>query len=354
MSIVSIALFGALAVAGTAQAANWPVALGEQARPPAGTPKGATLNQFMPNRLVVAAGDTVTFSSFTFHTATYTAGKAPPALFVPDPKKGTYSDIQDAADNDFYFNGLPKLIYNPLAFGPFGGTAVDGKTSLSTGALSPTGPRKPATATWTFRKAGTYRLICTLHPGMQMDVVVRQGAAPLPQTPTQVRAEILKEQAAGWAKIKAEVTATNPPANTVYAGVGAGATTLSYYPNVLRVKAGTTVTFVTKSPSEVHNVAFGPLPYLNKLAKEVDLLPTGPGSPNQVAPYFPYGSEPKGQYTYDGQNHGNGFLATPLTAGSAKVPLPRAARVTFTAPGTYRYICQIHGKDMSGTIVVTQ
>src|SRR6185312_2495457 len=61
MSIVSAALLGALAVAGTAQAANWPVALGEQDRPPAGTQKGATLNQFMPSRLVVAAGDTVTF-----------------------------------------------------------------------------------------------------------------------------------------------------------------------------------------------------------------------------------------------------------------------------------------------------
>ena len=33
---------------------------------------------------------------------------------------------------------------------------------------------------------------------------------------------------------------------------------IAYYPKVLKVKAGTTVTFVTKSSSEVHNVVFGP------------------------------------------------------------------------------------------------
>ena len=36
----------ALAVAGVGQAATWQVAAGEQARPPAGTPKGTTLDAF--------------------------------------------------------------------------------------------------------------------------------------------------------------------------------------------------------------------------------------------------------------------------------------------------------------------
>jgi plastocyanin len=68
---------------------------------------------------------------------------------------------------------------------------------------------------------------------------------------------------------------------------------------------------------------------------------------------LPFGTDPKGVYTYDGTNHGNGFFATPLTAGSAKIPLPRASKVTFTKPGTYKFFCWIHGPDMSGTVVVT-
>ena len=93
---------------------------------------------------------------------------------------------------------------------------------------------------------------------------------------------------------------------------------------------GTTVTFVNRSPSEVHNVAFGPKKYLLSFSKQTDLLPQGPGSKNQVTPLFLYGTEPKGGYTFDGSNHGNGFLATPLTAGSRLIPLPRAEKVTFS------------------------
>ena len=44
-------IVGALAVSGVAQAANWKVATGEQARPPAGTPKGTTLDAFFPSKL---------------------------------------------------------------------------------------------------------------------------------------------------------------------------------------------------------------------------------------------------------------------------------------------------------------
>ena len=79
---------------GAAQAATWQVAAGEQARPPAGTPKGTTLDAFFPSKLVINAGDSVMFSSADFHTVTYTGGKAPAALFVPDPAKGTYTGTQ--------------------------------------------------------------------------------------------------------------------------------------------------------------------------------------------------------------------------------------------------------------------
>ena len=41
-----------------------------------------------------------------------------------------------------------------------------------------------------------------------------------------------------------------------------------------------------------HNVAFGPLKWINTFMRKTDLLPQGPTAPNQVSPVYPYGSEP--------------------------------------------------------------
>jgi len=341
----------ALGFAGQASAgSSFKVFLGEQGRPPAGTPKGATLDAFLPSAITINAGDSISFSSATFHTVTFAPKPAP--LFVPDPAKGTYGSVADAAGDPFYFAGLPKLIYNPAALAPYGPKTISGKTAASSGVLSPPG-NKPVSATYTFPAPGVYHLFCQVHPGMKATVVVKQAGGPVPKTPTQVTAQALTDVAAGWAKAKAEVAATKPPANTVVMGIGVTSAMLAYFPRVLTVKAGTTVTFVNRSPSEVHNVVFGGKKYFAAISKKTDLLPQGPKSPNQVAPFLPFGSDPKGQITYDGTNHGNGFFVTPLTAGNQAVPLPHASKVTFTKPGRYSYFCWIHGPDMSGTIVVT-
>jgi len=348
-----------MVVVGQAGAANYPMFLGEQqpcgfthcAGAPAGIPKGATLNQFLPRAVTINAGDTITFSSASFHTVSYVP--KPPALILPS--KGGYGALDDAAGDPFWFVGLRKFIYNPFAFGPFGPKTVSGSTATSSGALSPAGPKaKPATFTYSFPKAGKYTLVCTIHPGMKATVVVKPGGTPVPKTPAQVQAQALEDQTAAWSVAIAEAKAAKPAANTVYQGVGGTTTILGYFPQSLKVKAGTTVTFVNRSPSEVHDVVFGPPKYIEQLAKQTDLLPTGPTAPNQVTPILTWGSEPKGKYVYDGKNHGNGFLGTPVTAGSPAVPLPKASRVTFSTPGTYKYFCWIHGKDMAGTVVVTK
>jgi plastocyanin len=33
-------------------------------------------------------------------------------------------------------------------------------------------------------------------------------------------------------------------------------------------------------------------------------------------------------------------------------PLPGSEKIKFTKPGTYTYFCAIHGRSMSGTVVV--
>ena len=51
---------------------------------------------------------------------------------------------------------------------------------------------------------------------------------------------------------------------------------IAYYPKVLKVKAGTTVTFVNKSASEVHNIVFGPKKYVEQWGKTDRHAPCGP------------------------------------------------------------------------------
>jgi plastocyanin len=350
----------ALAFAGQAAAANYQVMLGEQQpcgfiKCPGvvGVPKGTTLDLFLPGKVTVKTGDTVTFSSATFHTVTYTPKR--PGLLMPDPAKGKYAPLEDAAGSPFYFSGLAKFVYNGLAFAPYGPKVIAGPTPTSSGALSPSGPKaKPATATYAFSKAGTYQLFCTIHPGMKGTIVVKPAGTPVPKTPAQVVAQGLQEANAAWADAKATVADEKPPANTVFMGVGNGATVLGYLPRTLEVKEGTTVTFVNRSPQEVHNVVWGPKKYILHLQKTTDLFPTSPTGPNQVSPFLVYGSEKKGGYSYDGTAHGNGFFSTPLTSGSPAIPLPRSWKVTFTKAGTYKYFCWIHGPDMGGAIVVTK
>ncbi len=348
--VLVTALLASFAFAGQAMAANtYTVLLGQQGRSPAGIPKSAFLDVFLPSKVTVNAGDSIKFQSSTFHTVTYAPKPAP--IQMPDPAKAVYDDLVDAAGSPFYFVGLPKFIYNPAALGPYGPKSISGAPA-SSGVLSPRG-RKPVSTTYAFPKPGVYHLFCQVHPGMKATVVVKPAATPVPATPAQVQGQALSDTAAAFAKAKALAAAAKPPANKVIMGIGGTTTLLGYFPARLSVKAGTTVTFVNKSPSEVHNVTFGPKKYIRGLSQKIDLFPMGPKSPNQVAPVLIYGSEPKGSYNYDGANHGNGFLATPLTSGGPAVPLPLASKVTFTKAGTYHYFCWIHGPDMSGTIVVT-
>lgn len=351
-----VLVFAQLASGGSEQAAAWEVGVGEQGKPPAGTPKQAFLNQFLPGQLTINAGDKVTFSSFGFHTVTYLAGRAiPPDVF---PEKGAvYEGINDAAGQPFYFEGKQKFVYNGPKFGPAGPKTIKRGTYASAGVIVPQNPKKPVTATYTFPQAGTFKLICLIHPpDMKMTVVVKPKGATVP-TAEEVVARAQEETDASWAQAKALV-AQKPPASTVYMGVdgskakGGRITVLDFVPNLTTVKAGTRVTFRMKSPTEFHNVGFGPVKYLNKFMKQTDLFPFGPKDPNQVTPPFLYGTDPPGT-PHDGTNHGNGFYATGLADG-IRGGLPNSYRITFTKPGKYHFICMLHGPDMAADIRVTK
>jgi plastocyanin len=358
-SIPLFAFLGLLVFTGAAQtsrsqATTWKVLVGEQTRPPAGSPKGATLNQFFPRTIEVNAGDKITFQSRGFHTVTYQGGRSSkwPAGFIPDPSGGTYEGINDSAGQPFYFDGLRKFIFEVPAFSPLGPKVIAGKVDASSGVIAPGPNGKPVTATYSFPKTGKYALICNIHPGMKMIVTARAAGASLARTPEEVSQAASDQTKAAWDEAKV-LAARKVPKNTVFSGIGGDTTILGFFPKKLTVKAGTTVSFVTKAPSEAHNVAFGPKKYLEQFLKQNEFFPVGPKDKNQVAPVHLYGTEPRGGYTFDGQNHGNGFLVTPLTDG-APGGLPNVSRIKFTGPGKYHYICFLHGPDMSADIVVTR
>ena len=139
VAVAALAVPGAAMPArSAADATTYTVFLGEQGPPPAAILKlklFGSINQFMPSKLVIAAGDSVTFSSGTFHTVTYAPKPFP--LILPDPAKGTYAGLKDAAGSPFYFDTLGKFIYNGQAFAPFGPKTISGKTPVSSGGLSP-------------------------------------------------------------------------------------------------------------------------------------------------------------------------------------------------------------------------
>ena len=147
----------------------------------------------------------------------------------------------------------------------------------------------------------------------------------MPLTPTQVQAAALP----GRQRRRGRRRRPRPPRRSRRRrpSTWASATTrpsFGYFPNKLTVKAGTTVTFVNKSPKEPHNITFGPKKYIQRAAEEDRPVAAGPGlaEPGRAVLALRLGAE--GRYTYDGTNHGNGFFATPVTIGRRR---PAAARV---------------------------
>ncbi len=113
--------------------------------------------RFSPTDFTIHVGDTIEWtqtSDQTPHTVTLFSGQAEPPLFVAEPQTG----------------GPPKLLLNPAAVAPAGGSTYDG-TGVSSSGFTP-GKNDPApgprTYSLTFTKAGTYEFICVLHDQMGM------------------------------------------------------------------------------------------------------------------------------------------------------------------------------------------
>src|SRR4051794_31063335 len=217
--ILAIATLAALGAAPMAGAATKVVVAGGP--PPtanlAGSakfPKALDLNAFYRRQVTIHAGDSVrwVFSRRVVHTVTFLApGQKRPPLEVPDPAH-PYTGFNDAAGAPFWFNGQPSLLIPPEHAFPQGGGSTDGTQYRNSGLSAPAFTPYQLT----FTKAGTFRYLCLVHPGMAGIVKVVAKGHAVPSARADRAARIA--EFAHAVKRAGRLARFNPKKNNVVAG----------------------------------------------------------------------------------------------------------------------------------------
>lgn len=349
-ALVGATLLLAAAVPPAAQAETWSVSMG---LPPADSKVfqntyNSDSSSFYPSRLKVHVGDTVKLVPNGFHNAEFVRkGGKPAVLLTP---QGTATDAKDAAGAPFWFAGQPILGFNPalLASG-FGKKFVHSSAkTLQTGLPL---ADKPKPVSVKFPRTGTFSYLCTLHPGMKGQIQVKGARTRIPSRKA-VAAGVRKEIAADR-KDAVSLNKDKAPKDTVLLGSAKGdVDRFAFLPAELTVPAGTTVTFAMPAASrEVHSATFGPGDPEKEPKSYIGEISGSFGSP-VFDPRGTYPSEAPGTTaTYTSTLHGNGFWNSGLLDSDAATPLAGSSKVTFSTPGSYRFLCVIHS-FMRGKITV--
>jgi plastocyanin len=279
-------------------------------KPPAGVPKDGDIAQFFPRAVKVHAGDTLRFQIAGFHAINFPKkGDGNPPLAIPGA--APVAGVNDAAGTPFWFNGQPSIIFNPaVAFGMKGTVTVVAKS-------------KPVPSA----KADAARVKAQLNKALTNLKTLDKAAAPSGDTIT-----------------------TGPD-------LGTGETLYRFTPATKTVKAGAPVTLEMSSRTpEIHTFTFAKdINTLKPLAQ--GFVAPVPGTGTSGPPTLGFAAQALYPSdvplpAYDGNAHGDGYYNTGLLDSDARSPQPQKATMTFSAPGTYSYICLVH-PDMKGKVVVT-
>lgn len=259
---------------------------------------------FLPGVLWVNVGDSIVWTSHTgeIHTVTFVPpGQQPPPFNETDPQQ------------------INKV----------GGNVYDGKHYFNSGILSNvanSGFQASKSYRLTFGVTGDFIYYCLVHPTMIGIVHVRPAGTPYPYSQQaydqQIKAGTQGIMRDGHRLIeKAKRLANN---HHVVAGIGDGLVAITrFYPQRVVIHVGEQVTFKNYDVMEPHTVTFGP--------EQKDI-------------FHPYG-DPK---HFDGTKPLNsGYIGlVPAWFGTTFT-------VTFTKPGTFKYICALHDYlGMVGEVVV--
>lgn len=271
-------------------------------------------NAFIPRSVTVAAGHALNFifSSDEPHTLTFlSGGSAPPA-------------------------GPPP--FWPANVRPGDSVSYDGSQFINTG-IQERGTR----LTVTFPQVGRFAYFCAIHPGMAGVVnVVPAGQPYTTQSEGLVRAEQESRTILGLVPLArqqglAGYRQTARPDGTVLWEVQVGSAVqaptgylelLEYFPPAVRIRAGDTVRWTAKTPHTVTFLAPGQAPF--------DPFETPTTKPSQ---------------NYDPTRlYHSGVLGLAALLGP---DAPTEFDLTFPNPGTFPYMCMLHGPlGHVGTVVV--
>ncbi len=274
---------------------------------------------FYPNALTVHRGDVLSFMDPLIEPHTVTFGVSGPI-------------------------GNPFAFFAPQNLTGPGTATYSGNMILNSGLLVVGGPFGNSLAVTIDVAPGTYAFRCIIHPLMSGTVIIVPDTQTLPKTDAQYQhqahaqmtADIAHARDIEEASIEAAATSADLGGTGIEVAVGGGngvSTVMRFFPSNLTVHVGDTVTWVNQDPFTPHTVTFG-------------LEPPG-GIEGLVPPAnrtFPFSSPTP----YDGSfNLNSGFLLSVFPWGSR-------VSVTFTAPGTYPWICGLHDMmGMKGSVTVT-
>jgi plastocyanin len=309
------------------------------------------LNGFFPSVTQIHVGDSVRWTVNGFHTISFLAkGQAPPPLIIP-ASGSPISGKLDAGGASFWFNGKPNQVINAVVAAPSGGSTYDGKSFLNSGLPEPP-PSAPKPFVVKFLKTGTFTFHCLVHPGMQGVVKVLPKGKSVPR-PLQDRLAGNAEEALAVRQARVLQKVKQHGATVLAGNDGSGPVAwLRFFPENLKIKAGTTVNFKIASKREIHTITIGPESYTAEIEKTFTTPLANPMGPPTllVNPLAAYPSDPGPLPPYTGANHGNGFESAGVLAAGG--PLPSHASITFTKPGVYHFECVIH-PNMDAKITVT-
>jgi plastocyanin len=273
---------------------------------------------FYPSAFTVHQGDVLVFTNL-----------------LPEPHTVTFGATGPLDPFAFF---APQNLTGP-GTGTFTGAGI-----LNSGILVPHGPFGNSITITIAVGPGTYVFQCAFHPLMTGTVTVVPDRQALPKTDAQYQhqahaqmtVDIAHARDFEEASILAAATSADLGGTGIEVAIGGGngvSTVMRFFPSNLTIHVGDTVTWVNQDPFTPHTVTFG-------------LEPPG-GLPGLVPPAnrtFPFGAPT----AYDGSfNLNSGFLL-------AMFPWGNRFSVTFTAPGTYPYICGLHDTmGMVGEVTVT-
>lgn len=313
-----------------ASATQWEAWVGAQS-----ADLGNTALAFLPNEFWIHAGDSIrfTFAANELHTVSFlkTGQIRPPAFSVFGANGGV-------------FVGCPGTTPD--------GSSFDGSACVSS---APT-PVPGQTYTVQFPSPNNFKLVCLVHTRMTGAIHVLPLSETLPydqafydRQASMTRDELLSD-GNGLAG-RGVADAQQGAANAVTAGIsairgnGGGSQEVSvmrFLGATMVVRVGDTVEWTNLAPSVFHTVTFG--------AEPINAMPPSPGlAVDSDGVRHAVVSSPN-----DSVN--SGFVGAPNqeTVGQPQAPVDFTRfRVTFTAPGTFNYICSLHDDlGMKGTVIV--